>query len=235
MDMEKYLPLHSKVKMALEKEIFDGIYEERIPGEMELMERFSVSRATVRRAIKELVDEGVLKTIHGKGTFISFKPVEEWLGMFSTFQDVVRQRGMKPSIRFLDMHITSEPEAVAEALGESRFYCMKRIRLADNIPISVERNYYPIGIGEKFLGCDLNDMATYAKLEKSGIALWEAKQIITARLPEEEERELLDLDEYMPVFFIERVNYDPEGNVVEYEQSVYRSDYYAFVVNFKRG
>lgn len=235
MELEQYLPLHLQVKMTMEKEILAGVYEEKIPGELELMERFSVSRSTIRHAIKTLVEEGLLKKVHGKGTFISFKPVEEWLGKFSTFQDIIRQQGMKPHVNFLRMYHTTEPEEVVQTIGEKQLYCMERVRCANTTPVSFERNYYPAEIGEKFLDCDLNDVATYTKLEEFGITLWDAKQIITARMPDPGEQELLSIPETIPVLFIERINYDPSGRVVEYEQSVYRSDYYAFVVHFGRG
>lgn len=232
--LEQYLPLHAKVKVALEQDILNGVYEDRLPGELDLMQRFSVSRSTIRHAIDSLVEEGMLKKVHGKGTFISFKPVEEWLGKFSTYQDVILQRGMKPHIKFLSLYKTTEPENVAQTIGESELYCLERMRYANDVPVSIEQNYYPEEIGQKFLGCDLNNVATYAKLEENGVTLWNAKQIITARLPTKAERELLEIEGTLPVFFIERINHDPFGRVVEYEQSVYRSDYYAFVVKFER-
>ncbi|MEG1857939.1 MAG: GntR family transcriptional regulator [Pseudoflavonifractor sp.] len=234
MGLEQYLPLHAKVKVALEEEILNGTYEEKLPGELELMERFSVSRATIRHAIDSLVAEGMLKKVHGKGTFVSFKPVEEWLGKFSTYQDVIRQRGMKPHIKFLSIYKTTEPKSVAQTIGQEQLYCLERMRYANAVPVSIEQNYYPEDIGEYFLNCNLDDMPTYSKLEESGITLWKAKQTITARLPNRSEQILLCIGETLPVFFMERINYDPEGRVVEYEQSVYRSDYYSFVVNFGR-
>lgn len=232
MEVNKYLPLHVQIKMTLEDEILKGIYDERIPGELELMDRFSVSRATVRQAIKKLVDQGMLKKMQGKGTFISFKPVEEWLGSFSTYSQIIKKMGMKPYAKLLSIETMSTPKEVAATLEQEEFYNIKRIRYADDNPISIENNYYSLEIGKKIAKYDLNNVATYDLLEDMGIQLWKAKQIITCRMPTQEECNLLDIAISVPVLFIERINFDKEGNTVEYEQSVYRSDNYAFVVRF---
>ena len=65
------IPLHAQIKELLRKEIHAKHYSDKIPSERELMDRFSVSRTTVREAVAHLVNEGLLEKIHGKGTFIS--------------------------------------------------------------------------------------------------------------------------------------------------------------------
>ena len=68
MNFESHIPLHIQLKDLIKAEIVEGNYEEKIPSERELMERFSVSRSTVREAVNHLVRDGVLKKIHGKWT-----------------------------------------------------------------------------------------------------------------------------------------------------------------------
>jgi len=234
-DYKSHIPLHVQIRLILEKEIMSGIYKEKIPGELELMNRFSVARSTVRQAIRALVDDGILEKVHGKGTFISFKPVEEWLGSFRTYSEIVNEMGMKPDIRVLTQHETSSPKEVGRTLGADNFYLIQRVRYADEVPIGIEYNYYPLEIGYKLSQHNLNNASTYNLLEnQSGLKLWEAKQIITARVPTQEECELLDIPNTMWVLFIERINNDQDGNTIEYEQSIYRPDMYAFVVSFDR-
>ena len=84
--LNETVPYHLQIKDILEQEILKGKYKEKIPSEMELMERFDVSRSTVRQAVSHLVDEGLLKKKHGKGTFVSFRPVMDWLGSFKTYE-----------------------------------------------------------------------------------------------------------------------------------------------------
>lgn len=234
MGLTKHLPLHMQIKIKLEDEILNEVYDEKIPGELDLMARFSVSRSTIRQAIAALVEEGILEKRHGKGTFISLKPVEEWLGCFSTYENIIGGMGMKPYIKFLSMDVTSTPKNVAKTLEDEVFYKVKRIRYADENPVSIEENYYPLELGKKLAQYNWDNVASYSLLEGLGIKLWDAKQIITCRMPVKEECELLNIDETVPVLFIERLNFDKEGNIVEYEHSVYRSDHYAFIVKLGR-
>lgn len=235
LDYKSHIPFHVQIKEILEKEIIDGYYKDKIPGELELMDRFSVSRSTVRQAIKTLVDEGILARVHGKGTFVSFKPVEEWLGSFRTYDEIIHDMGMKPNIKLIAKNKTSLPKEVATTIGESEFYSIQRIRYANDIPIGIEHNYYPLEIGYKLGKFNLDNASTYNLLENElGLRLWEAKQIITARKPTEKECELLNIPATMWVLFIERINYDQDGNTIEYEQSIYRPDMYAFIISFDR-
>ncbi|MFZ5944744.1 MAG: GntR family transcriptional regulator [Bacillota bacterium] len=234
-DFKSHIPLHVQIRIILEQEIMNGIHKEKIPGELELMNRFSVARSTVRQAITALVDDGILEKVHGKGTFISFKPVEEWLGSFRTYEDIVNEMGMKPNIKLITKYETSLPKEVGRTLGTDKFYLIQRVRYANDIPIGVEYYYYPLEIGYKLSQHNLENTSTYNLLENEvGLKLWEAKQIITARVPTPEECGLLNIPDSMWVLFIERINYDQEGNTIEYEQSVYRPDMYAFVVSFDR-
>lgn len=234
-DFKSPIPLHLQVKLILEDEIMKNQYEGKIPGELELMERFSVSRSTIRQALRTLVDEGLLEKHHGKGTFVSLKPVTEWLGSFSPYDQIIRDMGMEPNIKLIKQHFTTSPKEIGEMLDSDEFYHIQRIRYANNIPIGIENQFYSFEIGKKVSQYELNDESTYHLLEDEiGFKLWEAEQIITARKAEPEECKLLEIPESLWLLFIERNNYNQSGELIEYEQSVYRPDMYAFVVNFNR-
>ncbi len=229
------LPLNEQLKNILREEIFQGVYAKKIPSERELMDRFSVSRSTVRKAVLDLVNEGVLEKIHGKGTFVSFKPVEEWLGNLSSFNEVIKQMGMTPKIELLEHGLTGTPKEAGSVLGLKEFYYITRLRYADNSPISLEKQYYSPEIGRKLMKHDLNNAVIYDLLENSlGITLWEAEQIITSRLPSKSEASLLKCSKTLCLMVSQRFVNDPNGNPVEYEKSVIRSDMYAFRMKLAR-
>ena len=235
LDYDSFIPLHGQLKEALKNDILNGGYTEKIPSERELMEIFSVSRSTVRQAVNELVKEGVLEKKHGRGTFVSHRTVEEWLGNLSTFNAVIEGMGMKPRIKLLYQGVESSPAEVARTLGLKEFYVIERLRYADDIPIALEKQYYPLEIGLKLAEFDLNNAAIYDLLEKSiGVNLWEAEQIITSTTPTHEESELLGVPALTGVLLTERYITDPEGNPVEYERSLYRADMYAFRIKLTR-
>lgn len=234
-DIDLY-PLHVRIALALKEEILKGLYVEKIPGEYELMEKFSVSRSTIRHAIETLVKDGVVEKRHGHGTFIASRPVEEWLGSLSTFFEIVEEMGMKPSIKVLEQGFSDAPTEVAEIMGTDRFYYVHRLRLADDIPIVMEKQYYPYEIGKAMAKYDLNNAATYEILEsKLGEVLSDAQMLITCITPTEEEKELLKLDANCCCAVLsERFVNNHNGDLVEYERSVYRADMYSFRINLSR-
>lgn len=235
LDTKSPIPLFEQLKTILRDEILKGKYEDKIPSERELMERFSVSRSTVRQAILALVNEGVLEKVHGRGTFVSLRPVEEWLGNLTSFNDVVKEMGMKPNTKLINQGITTNPKEVSTVLGLNEFYFIERLRLADEIPIAVERQYYPIEIGEQLAKFDLNNAAIYDLLEKEiGINLWEAQEVITSSMPSNEDAKLLNIEPTACVLNTERFLTDPNGNPVEYETNVFRADMYSFRIKLKR-
>lgn len=234
LDNSNPIPLHVQLKNLLKSEILQGDFREKIPSERELIIRFEVSRATVRKAISELVRDGVLEKKHGKGTFISHRPVEEWLGNLSTYNEVIDNMGMKPSTRLLYQGV-EDSSGIVSMLGEDKLYVIERLRFADNVPIAVEKQYYPLKIGLELAKFDLNNAVLYDLLELSlGIKLWEAEQIISSSLPTKHEAVNLGISENNGVLVTERITYDPEGNTVEYLRGVFREDMYAFRINLAR-
>jgi len=235
LDTRNSIPLHVQLKELLRGEILQGDIKHQVPSERELMDRFSVSRSTVRQAVSELVREGVLEKIHGKGTFISHRPVEEWLGNLSTYNEIVEDMGMKPSTRLIYHRQETAPPEVCDALNVDKFYAIERLRFADNIPLAIEKQCYPQEIGAKLAGYDLNTAVLYDLLELSmGIKLWEAEQMVSSTLPTKEEAKLLEIPKTACVIVTERVTFNPEGSPVEYLRGVFRADMYAFRIKLAR-
>lgn len=235
LDYNSSIPLHVQLKNVLRNEILKGSYNDQIPSERELMDRFSVSRSTVRRAVSALVQEGILVKKHGKGTFVSRRPIEEWLGNLRTYNEIITSMGMKPSIKLLKQGVTSSPKDAASMLGVSEFYVIERLRYADDIPVALEKQYYPKDLGFQLAQFDLNNAGIYDLLESSlGVNLWEAEQIISADRPTKEEAELLDIPAGSCVMITDRSLTNSEGKPIEYERSVYRPDMYSFRIKLTR-
>ena len=235
LDSNSPVPLHVQLKEILTAEIKSGNYTDRIPSERELMERFSISRSTVREAISALVNDGLVEKIHGKGTFITSHPINDWLGNLSSITETIERMGMEPGINLLYQGIQSNPQ-IGEILGVNEYYVIERVRYADNDPIAIERNYYPLEIGLKLKEHDLNKVALYAVLENLGI-LHQAEQMITSTMPTEEEANLLGISndaKNLSILVAERITSDSQGNIVEYYNAVYRADKYAFRIKLFR-
>jgi GntR family transcriptional regulator len=235
LDIHSPIPLHVQIKNQLQLEILNGNYTEKIPSERELIDRFTVSRTTVREAISSLVREGVLEKKHGRGTFISFRPVQEWLGHLSSYEETVNRMGMKPSSKLLFHGKKTSPENVSAMLDLNEFYLIKRIRFADDKPVAIKEHYYAVEIGLELVKHDLNTAVLYDLLELSiGLNFSEAEQIITSGVATEEDAQLLDIPPSSSILIKEQLISDNNGNPIEYSKSIFRTDMYAFHMKMSR-
>lgn len=114
-------------------------------------------------------------------------------------------------------------------LDADEYYTIERLRYADDIPIAIEKHCYPKEIGNKLKNFDLNSAVLYDLLQFSlGIKLWRAQQMIKSGKLTKKDAEHLDIDQSSGVLLSERLITDPNDRSVEFLQSVFRSDMYAF-------
>lgn len=229
------IPLHIQLKERLEKKIVTGDYKGKIPSERELMEEYYVSRSTVRQAVDQLVRDGILEKRRGKGTYVVLKPIQDWLGTLSSTTETIERMGMKPGAKLVDTKILKLSGGLVGKLGIDCVYCFKRIRYANDIPIGIENNYYPIHIGKALSNYNLNEETFYELLEKRlGIKIDEAEQLIKSGKVNKEDAKLLGISPNIGVLITERKLFDIKGNFIEYEEAFYRSDMYNFKVKLSR-
>lgn len=235
LDYKSAIPLHVQLKDIIEHNVAMGIYKNRIPSERQIMEEFNVSRSTVREAINMLVREGILEKIHGKGTYISLKPLHEWLGNLSSTTDTIKSMGMEPGAKLVTHYITDPPKHIKTTTGLKKAYFIKRIRYADNIPIGIERHYYPIPIGKELITFNLNDATLYDLIENElGIHFAEAKQTIRSGIVLPEDIPYLEVSADSHVLIAERIIKGRDGKIIEFEHANYRGDLYKIDVNLSR-
>lgn len=233
--MESSIPLHIQLSGLLKEEILKGAMKEKIPPERELMEQYSVSRSTVRRSVAALINDGILESRRGSGTYIYNRPVEEWLGNLATYNKTIDDLGMKPGAKLLSHGVEASSPELKNITQMDKVYFINRLRLADDIPMAIETQYYPVDIGKQLSKFNLNEIVIYEVLETSlGIKLWEADQVISSAMPTKEEAQLLDILESESILVIERSTCDYDGNLVEYLRGIFRSDMYAFRIKLSR-
>src|SRR5690625_7264631 len=118
LDKDSNKPLHIQLKDEIERKIIDGELVEQIPSEREFMHVYNISRSTVREAVNALVREGVLVKKHGKGTYVSIKPLDSWLGQLSSTTEVIHSLGMKPGARLIEFHKVEAPRSEERRVGK---------------------------------------------------------------------------------------------------------------------
>ncbi|WP_241978416.1 GntR family transcriptional regulator [Cryobacterium sp. Hz9] len=196
-------------------------------GERQLEEQFGVSRITVRRAISDLVHDGALVRVRGKGTFVSHGMVRSTLHLAS-FNEDMRAAGIEPSTRIISATTTIPPEAAAEHLGltpESKAHHIRRLRLGNGAPVSVDESWLPIRLLPNLLSENLNG-SLYRILSASGHPVQRVEQTVEAAPAPEITAALLDIESGAPVLLFHRSSFTGQGTPIEYSISTYRADRY---------
>ncbi|MDF9278888.1 GntR family transcriptional regulator [Arthrobacter sp. EH-1B-1] len=221
---------HLRLRRQLQ-ELAQGLKPgEALPGERQLEEMFGVSRITVRRAISDLVRDGELVREKGKGTFVSHGMVRSVLHLAS-FNDDMRAAGFQPSTRVITAELCEPPDAAASHLRlaeNAPAYRLRRLRLANNAPVSVDESWLPPALLPNLLAEDLTG-SLYRVLSASGHPVRRVEQTVQASAASADIAQLLDIALGAPVLLFHRRSFTgPEepGTPIEYSISTYRSDRY---------
>lgn len=239
-DARSHLPLHAQVEEALLQSISAGGLppRTRLPSEDELMERFAVSRTTIRTAIQSLIGRGVVEIRRGKGTFVTQPLLTQELTELTGFVEDMQALGRQASAQVLDRRIVAASETVARQLGLQRgaqVARIQRVRLADSVPLSFDETYLPEDLGSKIMADDLENQPIFALLEqKYSTPLLEAEYRLAAVASHGTVARALGIDAGSPIFLIERTTYSSSRRPVDYERLYYRGDHIRFVTRLTR-
>jgi GntR family transcriptional regulator len=232
--------LYSRVETVLAGEISDGGLKvgDQLPTEDDLITRFEVSRITVRRAIQNLVSRGLIEIRRGKGTFVAPPKITQELTELSGFVEDMRALGRKPTARVIGKEVVTADTTVASHLaltkGE-RVVRIRRVRLADGVPLSYDETYLPLKIGKQIITNNLKVEPIFSLLErKYGVPLIEAEYKLEAVAAEAEVAAALRVKQGSPIFRIERTSYSTDDRPVDYEKLYYRGDLVRFVTRLAR-
>lgn len=207
-----------------------------IPPERMLASELGIARMTLRRAIGDLVRDGMLRRRQGAGTFVAEPKIAQALTMTS-FTDDMRRRGYRASSRTLSMDRLLAGARLGRELSISpsedviRF---NRLRLADDEPMSIEELHVPAALVPGLTADDLTNASFYRLLdERYGIKVTSGTQTIEPTVTGDEESHLLGLPLHTPAFLFERKSKDAEDRTVEYVRSVYRGDRYRLTTELR--
>lgn len=228
--------LWRQIAHALNDEIGRGVHEpgRQLPTEAELAGRFEVNRHTVRRAIAELVAEGVLRVEQGRGTFVQQPLIDYPLRRRTRFTENVLLAQGAPAGRLLEARRLAADETVAGALEievGSDVILISRLGHVDGRPINIGTHYFPAVRFPHMIEVYNDTQSITRALERQGIADYTRKVTrITASLPTRAEAELLMQPPTRPILQSEAVNIDPAGRPVEYGIGRFSAERVQFVV-----
>jgi GntR family transcriptional regulator len=230
-DRSSPIPLYFQVSQHIEREIESG----KIPNgtmfvnEIQLAEQIGLSRPTMRRAMQELVDKGLIVRRRGVGTRVVQPKVRRPLELSSLNEDLAAS-GQMPSTSVLEFEVVPCENNVADRLGivaGANVTKVVRLRSAMKNPIAKMTNYLPESVGE-LSQAELEEFGLYELMRGRGIQLHSATQTVGARKATAAEARLLGEPRNAALLTMERTTYDDSGAAVEFGAHIYAASRYSF-------
>ncbi|MGW6200220.1 GntR family transcriptional regulator [Kribbella sp. NPDC055110] len=201
-----------------------------LPAERELAARWNVARMTLRRAVDELVIAELLVRRHGSGTYTSRPKVARRLELVG-FSEDIRRRGMRPGSTMLDFRHQKAERTAARRLripvGDP-IIAFTRLRLADNLPMVVERTTLPAAYVPGLEATDLDGSLYDLLMSRYDIEVASGTSRLEPVMPDARTAGWLDIPTTQPCLALHGISFDGRDRVVEFTSAVYRGDRYAF-------
>ncbi|WP_170369448.1 GntR family transcriptional regulator [Ruegeria arenilitoris] len=230
-------PRYVRLRKRIEEGIENGLLAESapLPAEREIANLTGLSRVTVRRAMQDLVDRGIVIQRQGSGSFVAdgTPRVEQSLSRLTSFTEDMNRRGLESSSEWLErgIHTPSPEEVMALALSSGEAVArISRLRMANDRPMAIERASLPIDILPRPQEVEAS---LYEVLERDGNRPVRALQRISAINLDSADAGLLGVEPGAAGLRIVRTSYLSNRRVVEFTRSIYRGDAYDFVAELR--
>jgi GntR family transcriptional regulator len=225
---EREEPVRDALRAQLRDLIAASRPGNRLPSERELTARWGVARMTLRRAVDDLVAEGLVERRHGSGTYVARQAFTRFLGLTSFTQDM-RERGLIPGSRLLAYETGPADEPLAAQLqvaaGE-RVISFTRLRLGSGEPMAVETVSILAAIVPGITAADLGGSLYELLARRYGIVTGSATVTIEPIVPDETTRRHLGIPPEQACLRLRMVDADAVGRIVMIANCVYRGDRY---------
>jgi DNA-binding GntR family transcriptional regulator len=204
---------------------------DRLPAERRLCDQLGVSRATVRRALADLVEDGLVGSSMGRGSFVATGPLVEPPNALLSFTELGSRRGLRPSARVLVREVRAATLEEAEQFGiapGAEILELSRLRMLDGVPVAVDRSRVPIARAPALLDYDFGTASLYDALTAAGYPPVRAAYTVEAVAATAAEGALLGIEAGTPVLVTDTTAYDLGDRPVERCRTAYRADRYRF-------
>ena len=228
---------YRQIEGAVAQAIRDRILKEgdRLPSEISLAEELGVSRMTVNKAFTLLAQRGLITRVRGKGSYVTPRKLNQGFFRVASFNRSIEEMGMIPSTKVLEISVVPADAQVAEALSlrkDTPAIRVKRLRLADGVPLMLEIRYLNASYCRPILKEDLSTGSIHDILiKKLNLPLTRVKQTLEVKRATKEEAELLGVREGDCCFYMIRTTYTGETPMT-WVHYLYRSDRYRFKADF---
>lgn len=224
------VPKYYKIYEELLGQIRRGKYQENdlFPSDTELVKRYGVSRGTVREAVKLLLRQGYLIRKQGKGTYVTYKKIQQDPDKLMGFTELMQRHDLKPSAKIIEKEVVNPTANIAHLMQlepDQKVLRLVRLRFGNHQPLIIERSFFRYDLFEPIAGMDLESNSIFELLHNhTTTRLGEATQCIEAISAGQQEHQLLGVDIRTPLLLIKRLIQTRKGEYFQYSEDVYRSD-----------
>lgn len=236
-DREAAETMHNQIYKGLKGLIDDRTLEPGtyLPPENHLAEAWRVARGTVRRAINQLAEEGVLERRPGRGTWVASFKIQQFLGRLTSFTEDMRSRGLMPTSELLAVDSVIPNLSIRQFFGTDTQLVWKlvRRRFANELPVAIETCFIRSAVAERAQLESNGTRSLYEFYCLAGVKPHRAVQLVEATNLNPELADLLQVPSGTAAFKQERITYDRNEQVIEVVESYYRGDLYKLQVELR--
>lgn len=234
------MPLYHQLKASLMRDIDAGRWRpgEQLPTEDALMERFQVSKITVRQALRDLQQLGYIRREQGRGTFVQGPPLEEGPRELKSFTAEMQGHGLTATSRVLEQGLIEAPADIASCLAIAEgdpVFRLRRLRFAEGEPMGLQTAYVPAELAPGIERLSFADASLYEILAaRFSLYPSSARETHKAIAVPDEAAPLLRVPAGSPALGAERLTALSDGRPLECVHSIMRGDRYKVVLDLAR-
>ena len=233
-------PLWIQAATLIQDQIDGGVLKPgaRLPPERELCQQLGISRVTLRKALNQLVDAGVLNASHGRGWYVAKRAAKrEWPNTLESFTETADRMGLATRSEVLRAEAVpasfDEAEELSIVPGTDLFH-LDRVRLLDELPIALDLTQIAVSVLPGVAGIDFTKHSLYATLAEAGIEPVRADSTIEAREADAAEAGHLRIAEGKPLLIMRQVSFDAGGRPLFTSTIKYVGERYRLRTSFSR-
>ncbi|MHA7197075.1 GntR family transcriptional regulator [Arthrobacter alkaliphilus] len=226
MSIQQNAPLHVRLSEEFMRRITDGTWPpgSQLPSEAALCREFGTSRGPIRQALAFLRAEGAVTGGRGRPPMVRSTVPSQSFSTFNSFTEWAIGIGKTPGQRTLEVARREASAEAADALGlepGEKVVELLRVRSLDGVPAMIERTSFVLEVGRLLFDFDTDSGSVFAFLKSQGVDLYSARHTIDAVAADEEDAELLEQAEGIPLLRERRVTSSADGTAIEYSEDRY--------------
>lgn len=232
-------PMYRQIADALREQINTGELKpgDALPTESSLQEAFSVSRVTVRQALKLLTEEHIIESIQGSGSYVKEERVNYDIYQLTGFYEKLADRNVDTHSDVKTFEVIKADEKLAEKLNirpDDNVWHIKRVRFIKQKPVNLEETWMPLAMFDDLTWAVMENSKYHYIEQIKKMVIDRSEQELVPIMPSQEAIAALALDPAKPI--LEKVSrgFLKDGQVFEYSRNVFNTDDYKFTLVAKR-